>query len=67
MNVFNCDFCFQEGLSTLCFYNVGKGKETAGSDGSYYNEQEVFSASCFKLTIRSAPEMRQNNEFYRQC
>ena len=31
----------QENLPTLCFYNVSKGKERAGSDGSYYNDEEV--------------------------
>ncbi|XP_074607427.1 uncharacterized protein LOC141860282 isoform X4 [Acropora palmata] len=37
-------------VPTLCFYNVAKGKEACGSDGSYYNEAEanfvVFLIEC---------------------
>lgn len=37
-------------VPTLCFYNVGKGKEKCGRDGSYYNEEEakfvVFLIEC---------------------
>ncbi|XP_028513457.1 protein ZGRF1 [Exaiptasia diaphana] len=36
---------------TLCFYDVTKGKEKCGQDGSYYNEEEakfiVFLIECF--------------------
>ncbi|KAJ7369746.1 Protein zgrf1 [Desmophyllum pertusum] len=37
-------------VPTLCFYNVAKGKEKCGRDGSYYNEEEakfvVFLIEC---------------------
>ena len=39
--------CFkQEIVPTLCFYNVARGKEKCGRDGSYYNDEEV-QESCF--------------------
>ena len=34
-------FFKQEVVPTLCFYNVARGKEKCGRDGSYYNDEEV--------------------------
>ena len=39
-------FFKQEVVPTLCFYNVARGKEKCGRDGSYYNDEEV-QESCF--------------------
>ena len=36
-------------VPTLCFYNVTRGREKCGSDGSYFNEEEVGEASCYLL------------------
>lgn len=45
--VYDCCMCFkQEIVPTLCFYNVARGKEKCGRDGSYYNDEEV-QESCF--------------------
>lgn len=45
--VYDCCMWFkQEIVPTLCFYNVARGKEKCGRDGSYYNDEEV-QESCF--------------------
>ena len=45
--VYGCCMCFkQEIVPTLCFYNVARGKEKCGRDGSFYNDEEV-QESCF--------------------
>ena len=45
--VYDCCMWFkQEIVPTLCFYNVARGKEKCGRDGSYYNNEEV-QESCF--------------------
>ena len=32
---------FKDWLNPVCFYNVSKGKEKCGADGSFYNLEEV--------------------------
>ena len=45
--VYDCCMCFkQEIVPTLCFYNVARGKEKCGRDGSYYNDEEVQESCC---------------------
>ena len=39
-------FFKQEVVPTLCFYNVARGKEKCGRDGSYYNDEEVQESCC---------------------
>ena len=46
-------FFKQEVVPTLCFYNVARGKEKCGRDGSYYNDEEV-QESCFIIFHFSA-------------
>ena len=32
---------YKDWLNPVCFYNVSKGKEKCGADGSFYNQEEV--------------------------
>lgn len=44
----------QDWLNPVCFYNVSKGKEKCGADGSFYNEEEVTALSiiCSQLPLK---------------
>ncbi|XP_068706006.1 5'-3' DNA helicase ZGRF1-like isoform X2 [Montipora foliosa] len=47
-------------IPTLCFYNVAKGKEECGSDGSYYNEAEArFVVFVIECLLKSGVEPAQ--------